>query len=68
MVKFIIIIGQKCFFNYIPQSSYLNIQTKLLTALFKNNFEIKNIVSFVETYKLLFCGKEQNYKMGNSFT
>ena len=34
MIKFFIVIGRKC---YVAQSNYWIIQTKLLTALFKNN-------------------------------
>ena len=39
MVKFIIIIGRKKVSNYVTQCNYLISQTKLLTALFKNNIE-----------------------------
>ena len=49
MMKFTIIIGRKYFSNYVTQSNYLNIQTKLLTALFKDNIETKEYSKFVET-------------------
>ena len=49
MMKFTIIIGRKYFSNYVTQSNYLIIQTKLLTALFKNNIETKEYSKFVET-------------------
>ena len=49
MIKFTIIIGRKYFSNCVTQSNYLIIQTKLLTALFKNNIETKEYRKFVET-------------------
>ena len=49
MIKSVIIIGRKYFSNYVKQSNYLIIQTKLLTALFKNNIETKEYSKFVET-------------------
>ena len=49
MIKFTIIIGQKYFSNYFTQSIYLIFETKLLTALFKNNIETKEYSKFVET-------------------
>ena len=49
MIKFTITIGQKYFSNCVTQSNYLIIQTKLLTALFKNNIETKEYSKFVET-------------------
>ena len=49
MIKFIILIGRKYFSNYVTQSNYLIIETKLLTALFKNNIETKEYSKFVET-------------------
>ena len=52
MIKFTIITGRKYFSNYVAQSNYLIIQTKLLTALFKNNIEAKDYSKFVETLKL----------------
>ena len=52
MIKFVIIIGRKYFSNYVKQNNYLIIQTKLLTALFKNNIETKEYSNFVETQKL----------------
>ena len=49
MIKFTIIIGRKYFFDYVTQSNYLIIQTKLLTALVKNNIETKEYSKFNET-------------------
>ena len=49
MIKFTIIIGRKYFSDCVTQSNYLIIQTKLLTALFKNNIETKEYGKFVET-------------------
>ena len=49
MIKFTIIIGRKYFSYYVTQSNYLIIQIKLLTALFKNNVELKEYSKFVET-------------------
>ena len=49
MIKFTIVIGRKYFSNYVTQSNYLVIQTKLLPALFKNNIETKEYSKFVET-------------------
>ena len=49
MIKFIILIGRKYFSNYVTRSNYLIIETKLLTALFKNNIETKEYIKFVET-------------------
>ena len=49
MIKFTIITGSKYFSDYVTQSKYLIIQTKLLTALFKNNAETKEYSKFVET-------------------
>ena len=51
MIKLIIITGQKCFSNYVAQSSYLIIQTKHLNALFEYNIETKEYSEFVETQK-----------------
>ena len=51
MIKLIIVTGQKYFSNYITQSSYLIIQTKLLTTLFKNNNETKEHRKFVKTQR-----------------
>ena len=51
MIKFIIVIGRKCFSNYVAQSNYRIIQTKLLTTLFKNNIETKEYSKFVKTQK-----------------
>ena len=51
MIKFIIAIGRKYFSNYVAQSNYCIIQTKLLTALFKNNIETKEYNKFVKTQK-----------------
>ena len=51
MVKLIIVIGWKYFSNYVAQSNYWVIQTKLLTALFKNIIEIKKYNKFVKTQK-----------------
>ena len=48
MIKFIIIIGRKCF-SKVAQSNYLIIQIKLLTALFEYNIETKEYSKFVET-------------------
>ena len=50
MMKFTIIIGRKYFSQYVTQSDYLIIQTKL-TTLFKNNIETKEYSKFVETEK-----------------
>ena len=52
MIKFVIIIGRKYFSNYVKQSNYLIIQTKLLTTLCKNNIETEEHSNFVETQKL----------------
>ena len=49
MIKSTIIIGLKYFSNYVTQSNYLIIQTKLLAALFKNNIETKEYSKFFET-------------------
>ena len=49
MIKFTILIGRKCFSNYVTQSNYLIIQTKLLTTLFENNIKTKEYSKFVET-------------------
>ena len=49
MIKFVIIIGRKYVSNYVKQSNYLIIQTKLLTTLCKNNIETKEHSNFVET-------------------
>ena len=49
MIKFTVIIGQKYFSDYVTQSNYLIIQTKLLTALVKNNIEKKEYSKFNET-------------------
>ena len=51
MIKFTIIIGRKYFSNYVAQSNYLIIQTKLLNYLFENNIETKEYSKFVETQK-----------------
>ena len=51
MINFIIVIGRKYFSNYVAQSNYWIIQTKLLTALFKNNIETKEYSNFVKTQK-----------------
>ena len=48
MRKFNIMIGRKYFSQYVTQSDYLIIQTKL-TTLFKNNIETKEYSKFVET-------------------
>ena len=49
MIKFTIRIGRKYFSNYVTQSSYSIIQTKRLTALFKNSIEAKEYSKLVET-------------------
>ena len=49
MIKYIITFGRKYFSNYVAQSNYLIIQTKLLTALFKNKIETIEYRKFVET-------------------
>ena len=59
MMKLTVIIGRKYFSNCVTQSNYLIIQTKLLTALFKNNIETKEYSKFVETQKL-FLLKRKN--------
>ena len=51
MIKFIIVIGQKYFSNYVAQSNYWIIQTKRLTTLFKNNIETKEYSKFVKSRK-----------------
>ena len=51
MIKFSIVIGRKYFSNYVAQSNYWIIQTKFLTALFKNNIETKEYSKFVKTQK-----------------
>ena len=51
MMKFTIITGWKYFSNCVTQNSSLITQTKLLTALFKNNIEIKEYSKFLETLK-----------------
>ena len=51
MVKFIIVFGQKYFSNYVAESDYWIIQTKPLTALFKNNIETKEYRKFDKTQK-----------------
>ena len=48
MMKFTIMIDRKYFSNCVTQNNYLIIQTKLLTALFKNNIETKDYSKFVE--------------------
>ena len=48
MIKFTIIIGHK-YFSSVTNSNYLSIQTKFLTALFKNHIETKEYSKFVET-------------------
>ena len=48
MMKFNIMIGRKYFSQYVTQSDYLIIQTKLTTP-FKNNIETKEYSKFVET-------------------
>ena len=42
-MKFIIAKGRKYYSNYVVQNDYWIIQTKLLSALFKNNNEINLI-------------------------
>ena len=51
MIKLIIVIGQKHFSNHVAQSNYWIFQTKLLTALFKNNIDTKEYSKFVKTQK-----------------
>ena len=51
MIKVTIANSRKYFSNYVAQSNYLIIQTKLLTTHFKNNIETKEYSKFVETYK-----------------
>ena len=51
MVKFTIVFGQKYFPNYVAESDYWIIQTKLLTAFFKNNIERKEYRKFDKTQK-----------------
>ena len=58
MIKFTIIIGRKYFSNYVAQSNYLIIQTKLLNSLFENNIETKEYSKFVETEMISFKKKD----------
>ena len=51
MIKFIIVIGRKCFSNYVAQNNYWIIQTKLFAAFFKNNNETKEYSQYVKTQK-----------------
>ena len=51
MIKFIIVIGQKYFSNYLTQNNHRIIQTKFLTALFKNNIETNENSKFFKTQK-----------------
>ena len=51
MIKFTIANGRKYFSNYVAESNYLTIQTKLSTTHFKNNIETKEYSKFFETYK-----------------
>ena len=51
MIKFIIVIGQKYFSNYVTQNNHRIIQTKFLTALFKNNIETNENSKFFKTQK-----------------
>ena len=48
MIEFIIVTNRKYFSNYVAQSNYWIIQTKLLAALFKNNIETKEYSKFVK--------------------
>ena len=59
MIKFFIVIGRKCFSNYVAQSNYWIIQTKLLTALFKNNIgKEKKYVDQIKKISMRFISKE----------
>ena len=53
MIKLTIITGRKYFSNYVTHSNYLIIQTKLLTALFKNNIEIKEYGKYRWNIKMI---------------
>ena len=53
MIKFIILIGQKYFSNYVAQSNYWIIQTKLLTVLFKINIEAYGINIEYGSYNMI---------------
>ena len=51
MIKFIIVTGRKYFSHYVAQINYRLIQTKILTARFKNNIETKEYSKFLKTQK-----------------
>ena len=67
MIKFIIVIAPKCFSNYMAQSNYWAIQTKLLTFLFKNSIETKEHRKFVETQKWILMMATMMTMMMNCF-
>ena len=62
MIKFIIVIGQKYFSNYLTQNNHRIIQTKFLTALFKNNIETNENSKFFK-HRNDFCDESLKRKI-----